>query len=151
MLKIVRTHSGNPDFMALVKQLDHYLKIVDGDEHDFYNQYNTIDVLKHCIVAFLNDQPVGCGAFKQFDDNLVEIKRMFTSPEARGKNIASRILNDLEKWAEELHYKASILETGKRQIEAVGFYKKNNYKIIPNFGPYKNIVNSVCFKKDFEK
>ncbi|KJD34944.1 GNAT family acetyltransferase [Tamlana sedimentorum] len=151
MLKIERTNSENQNFINLVKQLDNYLTVVDGDEHDFYNQYNNIDVLKHCVVAFLNDKPVGCGAFKQFDDNLVEIKRMFTSPEARGKNIATTVLHALEDWAAELNYKASILETGKRQIEAVSFYKKNKYQIVPNFGPYKNVENSLCFKKVFEK
>ena len=42
---------------------------------------------------------------------------------------------------------SQILETGKRQKEAVQFYKKNKYTIIPNFGQYKNVENSICFIK----
>ncbi len=148
MLKLVRTNSGNTDFINLVKKLDSYLTIVDGDDHDFYNQYNNIDVLKHVVVAYLNHIPVGCGAFKEFDKTSVEIKRMYTNPESRSGGIASKILKELEVWSNELGYNSCILETGIRQVEAVQFYKKNDYTIIPNFGPYENVENSLCFKKE---
>ncbi len=148
MQKLIRTDSKHPDFVDLVSHLNSYLKTVDGDDHEFYMQYNGIAVLKNTVVAYINDTPVGCGAFKAFSDNSVEIKRMFTLPEYRGKQIATHILTELETWANELGYKSSILETGKRQIEAVNFYKKNKYKIIKNFGPYKGVDNSVCFEKE---
>ncbi|OEJ98845.1 GNAT family N-acetyltransferase [Flavivirga aquatica] len=147
MIKIVRTDSKDFDFINLVKHLDAYLKVKDGDDHAFYNQYNNIDVLKHVVIAYLNEAPVACGAFKEFDNNTVEIKRMFTLPESRGKGLASKILLELEKWSNELSYNACILETGKRQTEAVAFYKKMSYTAIPNYGQYKNMTNSLCFKK----
>lgn len=150
MIKLIRTNSENIDFINLVQKLDDYLTIVDGEDHDFYNQYNNIDVLKHVVIAYLNKVPVGCGAFKAFDKSSVEIKRMFVNPENRSKGIASKILKELELWGNELGFKSCILETGKRQIEAVKFYKKNSYNLIPNFGQYKDVANSLCFKKEFE-
>tara|TARA_R110001583_G_C5544133_1_gene399700 strand:- start:296 stop:748 length:453 start_codon:yes stop_codon:yes gene_type:complete len=147
MIKLIRTNSENPDFINLIKDLDAYLRITDGDEHDFYNQYNNIDVIKHVIVAYIDKEPVGCGAFKEFDKDSVEIKRMFTSANARGKNVASKILQELEVWAKELKYNACILETGIKQHEAIALYKKNHYILFPNYGPYNNIVNSLCFNK----
>lgn len=150
MLTLVRTNSEHPDFINLVKQLDHYLKVIDGDEHDFYHQFNNIDVLKNTVVAYLNNTPVGCGAYKAFDSNSAEIKRMFTIPETRSKGVASAILKELENWAIENHFKSTILETGLRQVEAVNFYKKNNYNIIPNFGQYAGVENSVCFLKELQ-
>ncbi len=148
MIELIRANSEHIDFVDLVKQLDDYLKIIDGNDHDFYHQFNNIDVLKNTIIAYSNNKPVGCGAFKKFDENSVEIKRMYTIPEERSSGIASKILIELEVWAKELNFNSCILETGKRQVEAVNFYKKNNYKIIPNFGQYKNIQNSLCFKKE---
>ena len=148
MIKLIRTNSENSDFVYLVKQLDAYLKITDGDEHDFYNQFNSIDVIKHTVVAYINNKPVGCGAFKAFEEDAVEIKRMFTTPDARGTGIASKILVELELWAKELNYKSCILETGIRQVEAVSFYKKNKYESISNYGQYKDVANSLCFKKN---
>ena len=71
MIKLVRTNSENIDFINLVKDLDAFLKITDGDEHEFYNQYNAIDKLKHVVVAYHNNEAVGCGAFKQMKNDTV--------------------------------------------------------------------------------
>ena len=146
-MKIIRTNSENEDFINLVKQLDAYLKITDGDEHEFYNQFNNIDVLKNVVVVFVDEIAVGCGAIKKFDNNSVEVKRMFVSKDFRGRGIAQKILIELETWAKELNYKSCVLETGKRQVEAVSFYQKCGYKITPNYGQYIEMDNSVCFEK----
>ena len=147
MLKLVKTNSKNEDFIYLVKQLDAYLKITDGDEHDFYNQFNSITSLKHVVIAYLNKKPVGCGAIKQLSKKNVEVKRMFTNKEARGKGIATRVLIELEQWAKLLNYDSIVLETGIRQTEAIQFYKKNLYKNIANYGQYIGVENSLCFQK----
>jgi GNAT superfamily N-acetyltransferase len=147
MIHLQRTNSSNQDFIDLVKELDAYLKITDGDEHDFYNQFNGIENLQHTIVAYHNDQPVGCGAFKPFDENSVEIKRMYLKSEHRGSGIASEILKALEIWAKEIDYKRTVLETGTRQVEAVKFYLKSCYQRIPNYGQYTQMENSICFEK----
>jgi GNAT superfamily N-acetyltransferase len=119
MLRIVRTNSENSDFIELVKHLDAELAERDGDEHAFYAQFNKIDKIKFVIVAYDNDKPVSCGAIKQYAPNIAEIKRMYTLPEYRGKGIATGVLTDLEKWAAELSCEKCILETGKRQPEAI--------------------------------
>ncbi len=147
MLKLVRTNSGNEDFMVLVKQLDAYLKITDGDEHDFYNQFNSISALKHVVIAYFNKKPIGCGALKQLSKKNVEIKRMFTNEEARGKGIATQVLFELEQWAKLLNYDSIVLETGIRQTEAIQFYEKNLYENIANYGQYIGMENSLCFQK----
>ena len=147
MTRLIRTNSDNKDFKALVKRLDAYLKITDGDEHDFYNQFNAIENINHVVIAYVDNEPISCGAFKKFDSSKVEIKRMYSSPKKRGKGLATLVLNDLEDWARELGYKATILETGTRQIEAVEFYKKNSYIITSNYGQYAGIENSLCFEK----
>lgn len=147
MIKTLRTNSSNKDFVHLVQSLNDYLKVIDGNEHDFYSQYNGLDDLKHVIVVYLNNVPAGCGAFKAYDENSVEIKRMYTNPEFRGQGIATKVLLELEKWAKEEGFKTCILETGKRQAEAVSFYKMMKYTITSNYGQYININNSLCFKK----
>lgn len=147
MIKIVRTNSENRDFINLVKKLDAYLKITDRDEHDFYNQFNNIDVLQHVIVYYKDDSAIGCGAIKKFDKFSAEVKRMYVAIENRNKGVAKSIITELEIWAKELNYKKCILETGKRQKEAVQFYYKCNYKQIPNYGQYANMENSICFEK----
>ena len=147
MTQLIRTNSENEDFQQLVAQLDADLRKRDGIENDFYAQFNKIDVIKFVIVAFKNDIAVGCGAIKQYSNDTMEVKRMYVLPNHRAQGIASTILSALEQWAQELNYKKCLLETGKKQPEAIGLYKKSGYTIIPNFGQYALIENSVCFEK----
>lgn len=151
MLTLTRTNHTNKHFIEIVKQLDTELAIRDGEEHDFYHQYNGIDGMNEVVVAFEDSTPVGCGAIKAFDDQAMEVKRMYTSPEHRGKGIASIVLAELEKWAHELNYKKCILETGINQPEAIALYEKNGYQRIPNYGQYANAENSRCFEKELKQ
>jgi putative acetyltransferase len=148
MMSYIRTNSKDQYFQTLVKALDIELGIRDGEEHSFYDQFNKLDNIKHVIVAFEGEEAIGCGAIKEYSEESMEVKRMFVPAQRRGQGIASGILKELENWCRELQYKKCILETGKKQPEAIGLYQKNHYKLIPNYGQYKNIENSVCFEKD---
>ncbi len=147
MIEVLRTDSGNQDFINLVKHLDADLAERDGMEHSFYAQFNKIDKIKHVVVAYENGKPMGCGAIKEYAPGIMEVKRMYTPPESRGKGVASKVLAELETWAAEMSYEKCILETGKKQPEAIGLYQKNGYTLIPNYGQYAEVENSVCFEK----
>ncbi|MFT3680362.1 MAG: GNAT family N-acetyltransferase [Ferruginibacter sp.] len=148
MTHLVRTDSTNTDFIELVRQLDALLAALDGEEHAFYNKLNKIDAIKHVVVAYENNIAVGCGAIREFEPGIsMEVKRMYTLPSARGKGVASKVLYELEQWAGEMRYKKCVLETGKRQPEAIALYKKSGYTTMPNYGKYINMDNSVCFEK----
>lgn len=147
MIDLKRTNSKNTDFNYLNELLDKELVIRDGDEHAFFAQFNKIETINHVIVAYENDEPLGCGAFKKYNDETLEIKRMFVLPKSRGKKIASKILAELEQWAKELGYKKCILETGTTFKDAVGLYKIANYAVIPNYGQYVGVKSSICFCK----
>lgn len=147
MYRLQRTDSDDPDFQALVRELDKDLAIRNGEDHSFFAQFNKITAIKHVVLAFENEQVVGCGAIKEYDAETMEVKRMFVPLEKRGKGIASSVLKELEHWAKELGYQTCVLETGRKQPEAIAVYKKNNYRIIQNYGQYANVESSVCFEK----
>lgn len=147
MITIKRTNSDNTDFQNLVCELDKDLAIRDGEDHSFYAQFNKIDAIKYVVVAYENETAVGCGAIKSFDENSMEVKRMFVPFESRGKGIASFVLKELETWAKELGKEKCVLETGYKQPEAIKLYEKNGYAKIPNYGQYIGIDSSICFGK----
>ena len=118
-MKILRTNSHNRDFQRLVDQLNAYLAKIDGEEHSFYSQFNNIDVLKRVVVAYDEGKPVACGAMKAFGTDSMEIKRMYTDVDTRGKGLGRRVLSELETWAKELGYQSCVLETGDRQPDAL--------------------------------
>ena len=150
MIILKRTNSENADFIQLVKLLDADLAIRDGKEHLFYSQFNTLVKIKHVVIAYEEKIPVGCGAIKEYSPDKMEVKRMYVSPSHRNKGNASKILYELENWARELSYKKCILETGKKQPEAISLYKKNGYTLTENYGQYAGVENSVCFEKLLE-
>lgn len=147
MSEFLRTNSSNKDFIALVKHLDAELAVLDGEEHAFYAQFNSIESLNHVILAIENGIPVACGALKALDEKSVEIKRMYTIKTHRAKGFASGVLQKLEIWALELGFTDCVLETGLRQKDAIHLYLKNGYRQIENYGQYLGIENSRCFAK----
>jgi len=146
-LTLKRTTSEDFDFRALVKMLDADLAFRDGEDAPFYAQYNKNDSIKHVVVAYFRNEPAGCGAVKNFEGDTIEVKRMFVKPEFRKKGIARKVLAELEKWTAELGFANCILETGKKQPEAIALYQSSGYSIIPNYGQYAGIETSVCMKK----
>lgn len=147
MSTFTRTDSSNKDFQQLVALLDVDLAIRDGDEHAFYAQFNKTDAIRNVIVCYVDENPAGIGAFKKYEPGKAEIKRMFVLPAFRGQAIALQILQRLEAWAAEEGFSQCILETGKKQPEAINLYHKAGYKNIPNYGQYANVENSVCMSK----
>lgn len=147
MITLTRTNSNNPDYQTLIEALDRYLALMDGDDHAFYAQYNGSAHINHVVIAYDLNEILGCGAIKAFDADRAEVKRMYVVPTKRQQGIAARILNELESWARELGYKQCILETGKKQLEAVSFYPRCGYNVMENYGPYAGVEDSICFRK----
>jgi GNAT superfamily N-acetyltransferase len=99
------------------------------------------------LVAYDADEAVGCGATRLIDAQTAEIKRMYVDPAYRGKGIAARLLEELERHARALGAKELVLETGERQPEAVALYSRAGFQKIPLFGEYVNSPLSVCMGK----
>jgi aspartate racemase len=147
-IKIIRTNHTNKDFQDLIYFLDADLRVRDGEDHAFYANFNKIAGLKYVIVAYDEfDAPIACGAIKPYSDDTMEIKRMYVTPSMRGFGIATAVIKSLEKWTKDLGFAKCILETGEKQPEAIGLYKKNGYQVTTNYGQYRDVENSVCFEK----
>jgi len=144
-LKVIRTHSKHKDYHTLVSLLDKEIQKRDGEDFGFYNQFNSSENINEVVLVYENGSVLGCGTIKRFDDKTTEIKRMFTLYEARGKGVATLILDELCLWAKELNYERLILETGKKYHEAISLYVKYGFKQISNYGPYEDVDESVCF------
>lgn len=149
-IHIIRTTSENPDFAKLIAALDEDLYQRNGEAQLKYRPYNKVDTIKHVVVVYLEGKPIGCGAFKKFDDESVEIKRMFVYPEMRGKQLAAKILQELENWAIEEGYSKAVLETGHKQTEAIRLYTVAGYLLTDNYGQYAGMEESICYRKELK-
>lgn len=99
------------------------------------------------VVAWVGEIPVGCGALRELETGVCEIKRMFVTPEARGRGTARRILEALEAQARTLGYSVARLGSGVRQPEALALYESSGYHRVPLFGEYEGAELCVCYEK----
>jgi GNAT superfamily N-acetyltransferase len=105
-----------------------------------------------CVVlASAGADVIGCGAFRLFDGETVELKRMFVRATHRGRGIARRIVEALEREARHRGYTAAVLETGTRQPEAIALYITCGYEPIERYGDYAQYARSVCFRKSLTR
>ena len=147
----LRTANTHPDFIALTQQLDNELSSRYGTLQKQYDGHNVIAPIETAIVGYVGDEPIACGCFKCLNEVQVEIKRMFVAPPFRRKGYSYALLDALEAWAVSLGYAEAVLETGIGQPEAIALYTKMGYTIIPNYGVYVGMKNSVCMHKTLRK
>ena len=147
-MTLTRTTPADLDYQRLIVALDRELAVTDGKDHAFYHQFNGSEAIRHVILLREEGQALACGAIKHYAPGTVEVKRMYTVAEARGRGLAGRVVGELERWATELGYQRLILETGVRQHAAIRLYTKLGYRrMAENYGPYRGVTNSVCMEK----
>lgn len=146
-LLIVRCTTGTPQFQELVRGLDADLQGRYGEVQTLYSPHNKVAEIETAVLALEDGRAVGCGCFKLHAPETIELKRMYVTPEARGRRIAAQIVGALEAWARELGHTTAVLETGNLQHEAVALYTRCGYERTPCFPPYDELPASICMKK----
>ena len=144
-----RTDGKDKDFIENCRLLDLDLERRVGKKIDRgkYRKYNQLGEIQEAIVVYEGCKVVGGGAIRRYDDENIELKRVFVHTEYQGRGIGSRLVSLLIEWAAELGYRRMILETGELLAESCAVYKKLGFKVIPNYGPYVNMEESLCMAK----
>lgn len=144
-----KTDGEHPDFVTLCGKLDKNLDEIVGKkfQREKYVQYNQRDSIHDVILAFHDGVAVGGGAYKFFDQETAEMKRVYVDPDHRGKGLGRELLFRLEADARMNGFRTMILETGEPLKEAMELYKRAGYKVIPNYGQYADMKESICMSK----
>lgn len=150
MVTLLRTNNADPGFHSLIALLEEDLSQRYGQAQAAYSPFNSLEKICAVVIAMNEGEPVACGSFKPFEEDAVEMKRVFVKSAYRGQGLSKRILQDLESWALELGFVRAVLETGPKQPEAIALYTHSGYSQIDNFEPYVGFDDSVCFAKDLK-
>jgi putative acetyltransferase len=145
--ELMKTDNKNHEFINLIKLLDAELSERYGELQKQFDKHNKVDFINNVIIINKDNVPVACGAFKEFDADTVELKRIFVVKQQRRQGLAKLIVCKLEELARNKGYKYALLETGIKQHEAIALYKSLSFEVIDNFEPYVGSKNSVCMKK----
>lgn len=150
-MKIIEKSPEDSDALSLMDELSQTLKAITGDSGK--SSFNSNDVCvpraTFIIVYDENGDAVGCGAIRPINDNIAEMKRVYSK--VKGMGIGTKILGYLEEKAKTLGYSSIWLETRLINERAVNFYDGSGYHRINNYGKYANNAAAVCFEKKLYK
>lgn len=141
---------GHPDFAMLCNKLDEDLDHLIGIkfERQKYDKFNQRDNIHDVVIVYdALEKPVACGSFRMYDNEHAEIKRVYVSPDVRRLGLGAEIVRCLELKAKIKGYGRCILETGEPLEAACHMYRQAGYQIIPNYGPYADMPESICMGK----
>lgn len=89
-------------FSLCFQNFDHELRTLPGD----YNPPGG-----RLLLAYLNDEPMGCVAMHRWDEHACEMKRLYVRPAARGHALGRVLVERLIKEARDIGYKSMRLDT----------------------------------------
>ena len=148
-ISIKITNPNGEKVLAIIEELSAnlYLRFGSDGKNSFTDwQYNNSKFV--FVIAEINNEIVGCGAIRPIDENIGEVKRMYSKFPRKG--IGQTILSFLENKARAIGYSDLVLETRVKNQEATQFYQKQGYKIIPNYGKYRDRPEAICFGKSLK-
>ena len=148
-MKYIFADGTNADFIILCHELDDYLDELVGNKFDRsqYIPFNQLGDIHDVIIAYHQAEPVGCASYKKYGCEIAEMKRVFVRSGHRGNGIAKVMLKKLEERAIGQGYREMILETGEPLEVSMKLYKSNGYELIPNYGQYFDMPDSICMRK----
>lgn len=147
--RFIKTNSEDPAFITLCEKLDQTLSDAVGakKQEKVYAAHNNLNYINDVFLIYDEDTAIGCGAYKMYDEETVEVKRIFISPDYRGMGLAKELLRRLEADARIGGFRYAVLETNRILTSAVELYHRMGYKDIPNYPPYTELKESVCMKR----
>jgi putative acetyltransferase len=146
LIEIAPEPFESPDSAELMAELGRELRERHGGDLEPGTKPSAEDVAVF-LVAREDGRALGCGALRSLGEPVVEIKRMFVRPAARGRGVGAAILGELEREAVERGFRVVRLETGPLQPEAIHLYERTGYREIPCFGSYAAGAASRCFER----
>ena len=104
----------------------------------FFGESASVELRRYPVEAFApphgafvlllrNGVPIAGGAFKQFDEQTSELKRIWTAASHRRQGLARLVVEELEHESRRRGYRRVFLTTGPRQPEAKNLYLQTGY------------------------
>jgi len=103
------------------------------------------------FVLLLRDgEPIAGGAFKRYDADTAELKRIWTRSDHRREGLGRRVVAELETEARRRGYSRVYLTTGPRQPEAKNLYLVTGYTPLFDLNAPADVVGIHAFEKSLD-
>lgn len=147
MINLKRTSTENSGFKDLIRELTGNEEDKSSELKKQYAELNMAEYFESVVVAFEDNEAVGCGSFKPYEEECAEMKRVYVKPGKYEKSVEVHIIHELENWAAEKGFATTILKVAENESELIKLYEQLGYKVTPNFTPCAKKENCVCLCK----
>ncbi|GGO95372.1 GNAT family N-acetyltransferase [Wenjunlia tyrosinilytica] len=148
-IEVYRTSIADPAARPLVEELHREYNERYGPNEEVY-RYPPEEFAPPAgafLLLLENGGPVAGGAFRRYDEETAEVKRMWTSSAHRRRGLARRALRALEDEARAYGYRRMYLTTGPRQPEARGLYLAEGYSPLFDLTADPETIGPLPFEK----
>jgi len=117
------------------QSFDHELQTLPG-------KYATPD--GRLLLAYDNEELIGCIALRKLDERTCEMKRLFLRPGSRGKGYGRKMINELVEQARMIGYVRMRLDTLPGKMDAaISLYRELGFEDIPAY--YDNPLEGAMY------
>ncbi|MCI4350589.1 MAG: GNAT family N-acetyltransferase [Thermoplasmata archaeon] len=88
------------------------------------------------LLAFAQDDVVACGALREIEPNVGEIKRIYVRADHRGPGFGPRLTRALLDRAQQLGFERVRVDTLPTMAAAIEFYQEMGFVPIPSYWPH---------------
>ncbi len=101
------------------------------------------------LMALRDEEALACGALLAMDAEVVEIKRLYVRPAARGAGLGARMTTALMQHAKRLGYATVRLDTAPELLAARALYERLGFHSI---SPYKSglLLEALFFERHLD-
>lgn len=135
-MNIVLTNTSDPQVLQLFSEHDDFMLDFLGDDKGIYTRYSENESIESVWVAYEQDLPIGCIAFRKKSPDVGEVKRLFIRKDCRGKGISKQLFSVLESHAKAQNCCKLFLDTRITLEPAVSLYKNLGFEIVFQQGLY---------------
>jgi len=135
-MKIILLEDISEEAIKLFSEQDDFMMDFLGADGVYYTRYNKNERIKSVWLAYFDDLPIGCVAYRKKTLDVGEVKRMFIKHEYRGRGISKSLLNMVELYAKQCGDHKLYLSTRITLEPAVTLYRHFGFFETYRDGPY---------------
>lgn len=122
--------------LELFSEHDDFMINFLGEDSHYYTRYTESENIENVWIAYVDNHPAGCIAFRKKDGNVGEVKRLFLRKEYRGRGISKELLKVMEHHAGEQGCTKLFLDTRITLEPAVSLYRDVGFQVVFQQGLY---------------
>lgn len=142
-MNIITMESVDEKVLKLFSEHDDYMIDFLGNDKWCYTRYNENENIGKIWVAVSDNIPIGCIAYREKDDGIGEVKRLYIKEEYRGRGLSKELLKAVECYAEEQGCHTLFLDTRITLEPAVSIYRAFGFQIVFRQGLYIQMEKKI--------